>query len=397
MVAGPTFSGLDRVDGHTAGRVESAPTTEKPVVRACANTPDLVRTSREGTTHANYRPDAFRVEPRRCHRWELMAVSKRLRFEILRRDNYTCRYCGDSPPDVKLTVDHVMPRALGGTDDPSNLVAACGPCNSGKSSATPDAPVVIDVAESATQWAEAKATATRANTMYAGFEDEISRVDAEWYRSSKGGDWAQPLPSDWKLSVRTWMLRGLPIDTLCGQIQRTRSIGDSLNDPWRFLCSAAWKEIARIEEDTKALYDDQTSGHRDDDYPEDQGFGLTYDVPEDQTYGMGQEWMHDFLSRIEHSDDCLASVFVLLPDELRTNPVCALFEAQWAGALFLHEMEARGVLAEMNPPADRLVYALTQAASDCVLLPGERTGVGVVRTLVAEFDAFVAEQRAGQS
>ncbi|WP_075737496.1 HNH endonuclease [Streptomyces acidiscabies] len=63
-----------------------------------------------------------------------MAVSKRLRYEILRRDNHTCRYCGASAPDVPLRVDHVTPVALGGTDTPDNLVAACEPCNSGKSS-----------------------------------------------------------------------------------------------------------------------------------------------------------------------------------------------------------------------------------------------------------------------
>lgn len=54
-----------------------------------------------------------------------MAVSKRTRYEVLRRDNHTCRYCGGSAPDVRLTVDHVLPVTLGGSDDPSNLVAAC--------------------------------------------------------------------------------------------------------------------------------------------------------------------------------------------------------------------------------------------------------------------------------
>ncbi|MCX5365877.1 HNH endonuclease [Streptomyces sp. NBC_00124] len=63
-----------------------------------------------------------------------MAVSKRLRYEILRRDRYTCRYCGASAPDAPMRVDHVTPVALGGTDHPSNLVAACEPCNSGKTS-----------------------------------------------------------------------------------------------------------------------------------------------------------------------------------------------------------------------------------------------------------------------
>lgn len=76
-----------------------------------------------------------------------MAVSRRLRFEILRRDGHTCRYCGAKAPEAALTVDHVIPVALGGGDEPNNLVAACSDCNSGKSSVPADAAVVEDVDE----------------------------------------------------------------------------------------------------------------------------------------------------------------------------------------------------------------------------------------------------------
>lgn len=62
-----------------------------------------------------------------------MGLSRRTRFLVLDRDDYTCRYCGAKPPDVTLHVDHIVPRAHGGTDDPSNLVTACAPCNLGKS------------------------------------------------------------------------------------------------------------------------------------------------------------------------------------------------------------------------------------------------------------------------
>ena len=58
-----------------------------------------------------------------------MPLTKRIRFEILKRDNHTCRYCGASAPEATLTVDHVLPLALGGTDQPNNLVAACKDCN----------------------------------------------------------------------------------------------------------------------------------------------------------------------------------------------------------------------------------------------------------------------------
>ncbi len=54
--------------------------------------------------------------------------------EILRRDDYTCQYCGQKSPF--LTVDHVIPRHLGGEYSWENLVAACPACNHRKGSHT---------------------------------------------------------------------------------------------------------------------------------------------------------------------------------------------------------------------------------------------------------------------
>ncbi|MFI5473155.1 HNH endonuclease [Streptomyces cacaoi] len=78
-----------------------------------------------------------------------MAVSQRLRYEILRRDNHACRYCGATAPDVKLNVDHVIPTSLGGSDKPDNLVTACADCNGGKTSSMPNAMTVEDVDQDA--------------------------------------------------------------------------------------------------------------------------------------------------------------------------------------------------------------------------------------------------------
>ena len=47
--------------------------------------------------------------------------------EIFRRDNHTCQYCGKNG-DL-LTLDHVIPRSLGGSHTWENLVAACRRCN----------------------------------------------------------------------------------------------------------------------------------------------------------------------------------------------------------------------------------------------------------------------------
>jgi 5-methylcytosine-specific restriction endonuclease McrA len=54
--------------------------------------------------------------------------------EILRRDNYTCQYCGQR--SHRLTIDHVRPRRLGGVHGWENVVAACPACNHRKGGRT---------------------------------------------------------------------------------------------------------------------------------------------------------------------------------------------------------------------------------------------------------------------
>jgi hypothetical protein len=60
------------------------------------------------------------------------ALSKKTRFEIFKRDGFTCQYCGKQPPDVTLVVDHVNPVANGGDNEILNLVTSCEECNQGK-------------------------------------------------------------------------------------------------------------------------------------------------------------------------------------------------------------------------------------------------------------------------
>lgn len=60
-------------------------------------------------------------------------VNKKLRYQILQRDNSICQRCGRTPADgVKLDVDHKIPVDWGGTDDPTNLWTLCEECNEGK-------------------------------------------------------------------------------------------------------------------------------------------------------------------------------------------------------------------------------------------------------------------------
>lgn len=61
-----------------------------------------------------------------------LGIGQKKRFRVLRRCGFRCRYCGCPSTEVRLGIDHVVPVVRGGTDDESNLVAACFDCNVGK-------------------------------------------------------------------------------------------------------------------------------------------------------------------------------------------------------------------------------------------------------------------------
>lgn len=63
---------------------------------------------------------------------ERRTISKKTRFEVFKRDKFTCQYCGKSAPDVVLEVDHIKPVSKGGNNSMLNLVTACFECNRGK-------------------------------------------------------------------------------------------------------------------------------------------------------------------------------------------------------------------------------------------------------------------------
>jgi 5-methylcytosine-specific restriction endonuclease McrA len=59
-------------------------------------------------------------------------IPQRVRFEVFKRDSFTCQYCGRKAPDVILNCDHIRPVAEGGENDPLNLLTSCRECNGGK-------------------------------------------------------------------------------------------------------------------------------------------------------------------------------------------------------------------------------------------------------------------------
>lgn len=172
-----------------------------------------------------------------------MAVSKRLRYEVLRRDNHQCRYCGAAAPDATLTVDHVIPTALGGSDESSNLVAACVDCNAGKAATNPDAPLVDDVKRDALRWSLAMRAATELiENERAEREVPRSVFADEWH--SWGYDWhgerrCWELPPSWQNSIDALVRGGLTGADLTDCVRvAMRQAG--VRNRFRYFCGVAW-------------------------------------------------------------------------------------------------------------------------------------------------------------
>lgn len=178
-----------------------------------------------------------------------MAVSRRLRYEILRRDDHTCRYCGSAAPDVKLTVDHVLPVALGGGDDASNLVTACADCNAGKSSSAPDAPIVEGVSDDALRWA---AAITRAAELQAAKVEErqvyLHRFRHRWENFTPDYCRVQ-LPEDWQITVGRFFDSGLELHALLPIIDDVLPRGYLAFDKvWPYFCTVVRNHLAERQE-----------------------------------------------------------------------------------------------------------------------------------------------------
>jgi hypothetical protein len=60
-----------------------------------------------------------------------MPIQEEARRFVRERANYLCEYC-HSPERLspsRFTLDHIIPKSLGGTDDTDNLALACRRCN----------------------------------------------------------------------------------------------------------------------------------------------------------------------------------------------------------------------------------------------------------------------------
>lgn len=183
-----------------------------------------------------------------------MTVTKRTRFEVLRRDDHTCQYCGAKAPDVTLQIDHVIPVALGGDDKPGNLVTACRDCNSGKASIPPDSPLVQALS------AEAAAYALGMTDKMTRFRADLESLDdyaAEFHERWdcwRINDEPLPLPAEYKMTLFRWKQMGIPVSvfdlavpTANGKFNRERTMRPDA--VFAYMAGVVWNMVNEREID----------------------------------------------------------------------------------------------------------------------------------------------------
>jgi len=192
-----------------------------------------------------------------------MGVSVRTRFEVFKRDRFTCHYCGQTPPAVLLEVDHVVPRAAGGSDDMENLITACQDCNRGKSSkllTEGSAPTVSRAAteELEDRIAQARAYAEAMQTYRQIEEVDVQAVIAAWAATFQAevvetGNGSKWMLKEWeqfprRSSIRT-ILRRLPLHDVLDAVDVSAGFADRDENGWaservcRYFYGVCWRWI----------------------------------------------------------------------------------------------------------------------------------------------------------
>lgn len=190
-----------------------------------------------------------------------MSLSVRTRFEVFKRDRFTCAYCGRTPPEVLLHVDHIVPTADGGPDDIENLTTACQDCNLGKGArrleagALKPSQTAEDLQERIAQAQAYAELLTEVRTVRDNLDNQLHDLvmsawarawDGQLIETPEGSHWEMPEGGywpDWR-SVKN-ILRRLPIELVYDAVDITaakfprRAAYDCL----RYFYGVCWRMI----------------------------------------------------------------------------------------------------------------------------------------------------------
>lgn len=171
---------------------------------------------------------------------ERKPISKKLRFEIFKRDDFTCVYCGQKPPHVVLEVDHIVPVASGGENHFGNLITACFDCNRGKGK-TELSSIPESLADKAARIKEAEAQ-LKAYRKILQSQADREHNDAWAVIHVLFGDSTHEIKKDWYLSIKRFHERLEHHDVLrAAEIASAKIRHDAKR--FSYFCGICWNII----------------------------------------------------------------------------------------------------------------------------------------------------------
>jgi hypothetical protein len=173
-------------------------------------------------------------------------VSKKLRFEVFKRDGFACQYCGAHPPDVLLEIDHIISVKDGGGNDEGNLFASCFDCNRGKG-ARPLSSAPKSLAEKGEEIRERE-------VQLLGYREimqlRADRIEADMWRvadalvkdASTNG-----MNRDWLRGIKTFNDR-LPLHDVLEAVETAYAKKPFSNARrFKYFCGICWKKIRETD------------------------------------------------------------------------------------------------------------------------------------------------------
>lgn len=170
------------------------------------------------------------------------SISKKLRFEIFKRDGFVCQYCGAHPPETILEPDHINPVVNGGGNDMDNLVTSCFDCNRGKAGNLLTA-IPKSLKQRADEVREREEQIAGYREVIQGsldrIEDDMWQVaDALIPGSSEGG-----IRRDWLQSIKMFNAK-LPLHVVTDAAEIARAkYGYSKSKRFPYFCGICWNRV----------------------------------------------------------------------------------------------------------------------------------------------------------
>lgn len=171
-----------------------------------------------------------------------IALSKKTRFEVFKRDSFTCQYCGNHPPAVVLNCDHIIAVASGGNNDMDNLVTSCEDCNQGKGAR--DLKVApITLAEKADRIAEAEDQLKGFQRIFAKRRKRIEKDSISVLNKLLEGD---TLNKDWFRSTKMFVEK-LGYEECMDSAEKTLRKNIPMSRIFAYFCGINWSKIRALE------------------------------------------------------------------------------------------------------------------------------------------------------